>query len=135
MREKGKYEDMLHLPHHVSAVHPPMPMSERAAQFSPFAALSGHGDAIRETARVTEERAELDEGEMERLNERLLFLKEHLSQGVSAAVTYFQPDGKKAGGAYVTVTGRVKKIDDVQGYIVMEDQTKIWMGDLAEIEI
>lgn len=135
MREKGKYEDMLHLPHHVSAVHPPMPMSERAAQFSPFAALSGHGDAIRETARVTEERAELDEGEMERLNERLLFLKEHLSQGVNAAVTYFQPDGKKAGGAYVTVTGRVKKIDDVQGYIVMEDQTKIWMGDLAEIEI
>lgn len=135
MIKKGKYEDIIHLPHHVSAVHPPMPMGERAAQFSPFAALSGHGDAIRETARITKERAELDEGEMERLNEKLLFLKEHAGQEVSAALTYFRPDERKAGGAYVTVTGRVKKVDEARGYVVMEEQGEIRIADLAEIEI
>ena len=104
----GKYDDIIHLPHHTSSRHPRMSMADRAAQFSPFAALSGHEDAIRETARLTTERAELSESRKEELNEQLVWLREHPDARERVTVTYFRPDAKKAGGAYVTVTGAVR---------------------------
>lgn len=91
-----EYDDIIHLPHHVSAKHPQMPLSERAAQFSPFAALSGHEEAIRETERLTEEFILLDEEQKEKLNRQLLLLKEQESAQPEIEATYFQPDGKKA---------------------------------------
>lgn len=100
-----EYDDIIHLPHHVSARHPQMPPEERAAQFSPFAALSGHEEAIRETARLTEDCALLDEDRREELNEQLLVLREREDREPEIAVTYFRPDVRKSGGAYVTFRG------------------------------
>ena len=109
--DSHRYDDIIHLPHHVSTAHPPMPAADRAAQFSPFAALAGHEAAIRETARLTDERAELDENAKAVLDEKLRMIQEMLPAHPEITVTYFQPDAKKSGGAYVSVTGRVKKLD------------------------
>ena len=112
-REKGKdfqkYEDMMELPHHVSPVHPPMDVSERAAQFAPFAALTGYGDAVKERARLTKARPQLDEEEMEQINRKLLWLRGHLDQQPEIAVTYFLPDQRKEGGAWAEVYGKDRK--------------------------
>ena len=105
------YADIIDLPHHISQRHPQMPMKKRAAQFSPFAAVSGHDEAILETARVTEKRIELSEEEMALLDEKLQHIQEHIKEQPEITVTYFQPDDKKNGGAYVTVTGPAKRID------------------------
>ena len=131
----GKYDDMIHLPHPTSSRHPRMSMADRAAQFSPFAALSGHEDAIRETARLTTERAELSESRKEELNEQLVWLREHPDARERVTVTYFCPDAKKAGGAYVTVTGAVKKIDEYEKTLWMEDGTVIAIEELSAVEI
>lgn len=122
---KNSYEDMLHLPHHVSQKHPQMTMQERAAQFSPFAALTGYGDTLRETARLTDEWNELDENEREELNRRLL---QAVKERLKVNITYYIPDEKKQGGAYVTVTGVVKKIDEYAGTI------KMLAGEIIPIE-
>lgn len=129
-----RYDDILDLPHHVSQTHPHMPLSERAAQFSPFAALTGYDAAIRETARLTDEKAELDEGTKAVLNEKLQLLQEHLKARPVAAITYFKPDERKAGGAYVTVSGSIKKIDTYEGMIVLADGTKVPVNDIIEME-
>lgn len=105
----GRYDDMIYLPHHVSDRRARMSDYDRAAQFSPFAALTGHDAAIRETARLTDTASELDENELELLNRKLLYLREH--PGQEAAFTYFCPDSRKAGGHYETVRGSVSKID------------------------
>ena len=129
----GKYQDIIDLPHHVSKTRPPMPMSDRAAQFSPFAALTGYEEAIGETARLTDQRRELDENELESLNRQLqsvLDQPEEASRKIS--VTYFQPDGKKTGGAYVTVTDRLKKIDMDAGLLILE-HTTIAMRDVSSV--
>ena len=131
----GKYDDMIHLPHHTSSRHPRMSMADRAAQFSPFAALSGHEDAIRETARLTTERIELSESRKEELNEQLVWLREHPDARERVTMTYFCPDAKKAGGAYVTVTGAVKKIDEYEKTLWMEDGTVIAIEELSAVEI
>lgn len=130
------YEDIIHLPRHVSKRHPPMPIAERAAQFSPFAALTGFEDAIRETGRLTDERPELNEDEKLILNEKLLILKERAADPdqPEVAVTYFKPDERKAGGAYRTVRGRVKKIDGYEGILKMEDGTGIPVADITALE-
>ena len=112
-----------------------MSMADRAAQFSPFAALSGHEDAIRETARLTTERAELSESRKEELNEQLVWLRKHPDARERVTVTYFRPDAKKAGGAYVTVTGVVKKIDEYEKTLWMEDGTVIAIEELSAVEI
>lgn len=119
------YEDIIHLPHHVSPTRPQMPLIDRAAQFSPFAALTGYEAAIKETARMTEERIELDESGKAVLNERLRLVKDRLDERPEVSVTYFLPDEKKAGGAYVTATGVVRKLDEYKRVVVMEDQTVI----------
>lgn len=129
-----RYDDLLDLPHHVSCVRPHMPRIDRAAQFSPFAALTGYDDAVRETARLTQPRIELDENRISVLNERLQILLELLDQRPEVTITYYVPDARKAGGAYVNVTGRVKKIDGYAHTVAMTDQTVIPIGQICGIE-
>lgn len=126
----GPYDDIINLPHHVSKKYPPMPMQNRAAQFSPFAALNGHGEAIRENLRETEERRELGEYDREVLDRKLNFLLEHLAERPEVTVTYFLPDCRKEGGKYIEISGAIKKIDFYQGFLEMEDGTKIQLEDV-----
>ena len=125
-----KYDDIINLPRPVSARHPQMPLPDRAAQFSPFAALTGHDAAIRETARLTDTFVELDEGRKQELDEQLQLIKENQSQKPEIEVTYFQPDLKKSGGAYMTFRGRVKKIDEYNHRILFTDGTVLSMETL-----
>ncbi len=128
-----RYDDMLHLPHHVSATRPQMSLIDRAAQFSPFAALTGYEAAIKETARRTDEFIELDENSRAELDLRLRWLAYHRRERPAVEITYFLPDERKSGGAYVTANGWVKKIDECQRCIVMEDQTVIPIERIYEI--
>lgn len=129
----GKYDDIIDLPHPVSSRHAPMSAYDRAAQFSPFAALTGYDAAIAETARLTDTSAQLDENRMEELNEKLLQLSQQ--PGVEAEVTYFRPDVRKTGGEYVHRRGRVKKVDSYNRMILMEDGMCIHIDSIFEIEI
>ena len=127
----GAYDDIIHLPHPTSARHPRMPMVDRAAQFSPFQALTGYGEAIQETARLTGEKVELTEDEKTVLDEKLRLLT---NTGDEAAFTYFQPDGKKSSGTYVTVLGAIKKLNPLEGRLVLADGTAIPIDDILEIQ-
>ena len=127
------YEDIIYLPHHRSKKHAPMPLIDRAAQFSPFAALTGHDAAIKETARITDRKIELDEYEIAVLDEKLHQIKEQLIIHPEITVTYFQPDLRKKGGEYVTITSRVKKMDEYMKALVMEDGTRILIEDIIEL--
>ena len=127
----GAYDDIIHLPHPTSPRHPRMPMVDRAAQFSPFQALTGYGDAIQETARLTGEKVELTEDEKTVLDKKLRLLT---NTGDEVAFTYFQPDGKKSGGIYVTVLGAIKKLDPLEGRLVLSDGTAIPIDDILEIQ-
>lgn len=129
----GKYDDIMNLPHHVSSRRAPMTMIDRAAQFSPFAALTGYDAAIQETGRLTEGYIHLDESSKESLNERLQLIQESLDAHPEITVTYFQPDERKSGGAYVSVTGTVKKIDEYNKGIIMTDGTEIYFGYIYSI--
>lgn len=129
-----KYDDIINLPHHVSTKHPQMSLLDRAAQFSPFAALTGHEEAIEETARLTDERMELDENTIEMLDVRLQFLKDRLTEKPIVELSYFLPDEKKQGGSYETMTGTVKKIDLYGHRIVMDDGFCIPIGDLVAVD-
>ena len=129
-----KYDDIIDLPHHVSSRHPQMPLADRAAQFSPFAALTGHDAAIKETARLTDAFVELDEGRKAELDEQLRLLKENQSQRPEIEVTCFQADLKKSGGTYVTVRGRVKKVDEYNRQVIFTDGTVFPMENLYSIE-
>ena len=131
---KKEYEDIIGLPHHVSTVYPQMSIYDRAAQFSPFAALTGHEAAVQEAARVTEERAELDEGEKERLNEILYTLLEKYQGHPDISVTYFCPDARKSGGRYVTETGRIQKLDTFRRTILLDNQSEIPMDQISNIQ-
>lgn len=128
------YDDIIHLPHHVSTKHPHMALIDRAAQFSPFAALTGHGAAIKETARLTDERVELDEYMKNVLSNKLQIIAERLKDKPEIEITYFQPDEKKNGGAYVTAAGSVKKIDEYERIVVMTDRKEISIDDIVAIE-
>ena len=134
MHANRKYDEIMSLPHHVSKTRPQMPMSDRAAQFSPFAALAGYGSAIRETGRLTDEKIELDEESLTALNMRYQMLMDALAKGPEVRITYFKPDERKTGGAYVTITGAVRKIDDFEQMITMQDGTRIPMGDVLSLE-
>lgn len=130
----GNYDDIINLPHHVSTKHPLMSAVDRAAQFSPFSALTGHEAAIAETARLTDARPILDESRKMELNDRLQIILEHISLKPETAITYFVPDEKKAGGSYHQVLGTVKKINETGHTIVMENGTVIPINDILEIE-
>ena len=130
----GKYDEIMGLPHHVSKTRPQMPMSDRAAQFAPFAALTGYDAAIKETGRLTDERIELDVEALSALDMKYQLLMEALDEAPEVTITYFQPDERKAGGKYVSAVGTVKKIDDFERRITMQDGTRIPMDDVLSID-
>ena len=127
------YDDIIRLPHHVSQNHPQMPLRDRAAQFAPFAALTGYEAVVGETARLTASKRELDAQEAEELNRQLAVVIKHLSERPEVTVEYFVPDERKSGGAYVTVTGRVRHISVPEKTLAMEDGTVIGLEDIAAI--
>ena len=131
----GNYDDIIDLPHHVSSTRPRMPMIDRAAQFQPFRALTGYEDAVRETARLSDRRIELTEEEKARLDAALQRLMDSISSRPQVSVTWFQPDKRKAGGAYVTTTGRLKKIDDLEGVLILLGGERIVIEDILDIQI
>ena len=130
----GKYDDIINLPHPTSQNHPRMSLHDRAAQFSPFAALTGHHAAIAETGRLTDQRIELDESEIARVDAELQHLQELLPSKPTVSITYFVPDEQKDGGSYQTVTGEVKRIDTVSGVIQMTDRREILIKDVSEMK-
>ena len=124
IQNSHKYDDIIHLPHHVSKNHPRMSPMNRAAQFMPFAALTGHEEAIQETARLTDSFVELDEDRKAQLNQQLLMIREHLAL----------PDEKKTGGTYASLRGRIKNIDESVGQIIFTDGTALPMEYLFSIK-
>lgn len=121
----GYYDDIINLPHHVLKNHPRMSMYQRAAQFAPFAALVGHEAMIAETARLTDAEIDMGDEAIHVLNQKMSYLREKLKERPSVTITYFLPDLKKAGGEYLTISGIIKKFDDFEQTIVMEDGTII----------
>lgn len=129
----GKYDDIIGLPHHVSSTRPHMPMLDRAAQFQPFRALTGYEDAVQETARYTDEKVELTEDEKALLDMELQRLSDDIASRPQVTLTCFRPDKRKSGGAYVTTTGRLKKIDDLEGALILASGERIVIEDIIEI--
>lgn len=130
----GKYDAILELPHHVSKTHRQMSRQDRAAQFAPFAALSGYDSAIRETARLTDDRIELGEELLLELNTRLQMLSERIQEAPIVSITYFTPDKQKSGGAYLTASGVVRRINDFDREILLDDGTRIKIDDIVSIQ-
>lgn len=130
----GKYDDILRLPHHVSASRKPMAITARAAQFAPFAALSGYDAEVQEAGRLTDRPIEPDEYEKEALNARLRLLARHLREEWVVSLVFFQPDERKAGGAYVTRTGTVKKLYETERLLTLTDGTVIPLDDLIALD-
>lgn len=137
MKQKpgNPYEDMLELPHPVSKMHPQMPRRDRAAQFAPFAALTGYEEAVREAARITEEKMILDEDSKVQLDWKLRCLQEKVKEQPIITVTYFMKDERKKGGKYVTVTGVLKKIDSYTYQFVLENGEEIPVEDVVSLDI
>mgnify|MGYP004480723379 FL=1 len=131
----GNYDDIIALPHPEPRTHPRMSLHDRAAQFSPFAALTGHSAAIAETGRLTDSRITLDESEMARVDAALQRLRELLPQEPMASITYFVPDERKAGGSYQTVTGTARRIDTVNGVLLLADRREVPIADIFDITI
>ncbi|MDD3279666.1 MAG: hypothetical protein PHG16_12430 [Lachnospiraceae bacterium] len=128
------YADIIDLPHPVSKIHPQMSVYDRAAQFAPFAALTGYESAIQETARITSEKVELDEDSKALLDERLGLLLKKEYHNAAVLITFFRADEKKTGGSYSTVAGNVKKIDIYGNRMIMSDGMVIPLEDIVEIE-
>lgn len=133
MEESHLYDDIIDLPHHVSERHPQMPMIDRAAQFSPFAALTGYDAAIVETARLTDRKRELSEDQKQEINRELKALQARIRTDPAVTVVYFEADGRKAGGAYRTVTGSAKKVDEYLGVLELMDGTAIPFQDILSL--
>jgi len=129
------YSDIIDHPHYQSKTRPHMSMLNRAAQFAPFAALSGYEEAVNEACRVTDQRIELDESELALLNDKLQYLHMTKASHPQVTITYFVEDATKSGGSYETITGSVKNIDAVFCYVVMDDGTLIAIKDIYAIEI
>ena len=129
----NRYDEIINLPHHVSTTRPQMPMSDRAAQFAPFAALTGYDSAIKETGRLTDERIELDEEALTALDRKYQLLIEALDDAPEVTIIYFQPDERKAGGQYVSATGTVKKVDTFGRRILLQDGTRIPLDSVYDL--
>ncbi len=127
------YDDIINLPHHVSTKHTPMSRENRAAQFAPFAALTGYEDAVRETARLTDARIELTEEQLARVNRALNELHVHRGRGAAFEIVFFVADEKKQGGAYVTRHSTVRDIDPAREVLVLADRTEIAFADILTI--
>lgn len=130
----NKYNDIINLPRHISKIRPPMAIKDRAAQFAPFAALTGHDAAVKETARLTDNKVELDEYLKDALNDRIQIIVCRIKEQPEIAITYFQRDTKKDGGAYVTAIGMAKKINIYERVVVMADGTEISIDEIISIE-
>ena len=134
MQSPIPYADILYLPHHRSTVRPGMSIHDRAAQFAPFAALTGHDAAIRETARLTDSAIELDESQRSVLNDKLLFLSQNLKEQPEISVTFFLPDERKNGGSYHRLTGSIKKLDPFGGKLIFSDGTEILFSQITDLD-
>ena len=128
------YDDIINLPHHVSSRHPQMSMMNRAAQFAPFAALTGHAAVIEETARLTDSQMELADEDSEILNQKMAYLREVINEHPAIVVTYFEPDKKKAGGTYKTIEGQLQNIDDYNQSIVLKSGEAIPLKSVLDIQ-
>ena len=128
------YDDIIELPHHTSKKHTHMSIYDRSAQFSSFAALNGHSDAIKETARLTERKIELDDDEIYEINQRLSIIKNNISIQPKISVTYFRPDENKEGGAYILESGDVRRIDEYEKTIIMTNGNHIHINDIKNID-
>lgn len=129
----NNYEDIIDLPRHVSKTRKPMSLYERSAQFALFAALTGYDDEIKETARLTDKKIEIDDGLRDILNNKLNIILKHISEKPEVSITYFVPDNKKKGGKYITITGVVRKIDISNNLVIMLNKEKIEMNDILNI--
>ncbi len=135
LKTTDKYDDIINMPHHRSEKHPHMSMINRAAQFSPFAALTGHDAAIKETARLTDERIELDESAKAIIDERLQYIEENIMSAPTVKITYFEPDERKSGGEYITETSTVNKIDRYAACLIMQNGRMIPINEITEITV
>ena len=131
----GKYDDIINLQHPEPKKHIRMSLENRAAQFSPFAALTGHSDAIKETERLTDSKIELAEDTITHINRTLMWLKDNTKSKPQVVVSYFVPDNKKSGGKYFTATLNILKLDELNNSIIAEDGTKIAVHNISDIVI
>lgn len=131
----GKYEDIINLPHPTSKKHPRMSRQNRAAQFSPFAALTGYEAEIREMARQTEKKKQLSEDQWDMLNEKIMELLKLPHKPVRAVVTYFVPDPKKEGGTYRKKDCYIDKISMEKRVLLLENKEKIFFDEIWDIEL
>ena len=134
-KDEHRYDDIMFLPHHQSKERPPMAQGERAVQFAPFSALSGHEEAIGETARWTEEKITPDETIISSINETLYEISQKRDRQWKVSVTYFHPDSRKKGGSYLTDVGVVKKIQEREGVVVLDNGVRIFMEQIVCLEI
>lgn len=133
-KDVGKYGDIIGLPHYQSRKRPHMSNYDRAAQFAPFAALTGYEALVAEAGRQTESRPELSEEEARELDRRLGYIMEHIEEQPEVRVTWFRPDERKEGGAYVTTTGRVRRVDLARRRLIMADRQELLFGDILGLE-
>ena len=133
----GKYDDIIDLPHFVSKKYPQMSMRDRAAQFSPFAALTGYDAAIKETTRLTDRRVDLDDDVLQKLDEKMCVIRKRLDNGesVKIRITYFEEDLRKEGGRYLDLSGEIKRIDVYRNVVVFRNGDRIPIDDIMNIEI
>ncbi len=131
----GKYDDIINLPHHVSAKRPQMSRSARAAQFAPFAALVGLDDEMEETARLTDAKPELEEAEKEKINRVLLEIRNNPQKETAVELTFFRPDGRKDGGAIITRPCTVRRIDEIERKLILSDRSEIEFDNILSIKI
>lgn len=129
------YEDMIDMKYPYESKHPRMSLYNRAAQFSPFAALTGHEEAIDETGRLTDSRIELSEESKQEINQTLIYMQEHLSDDLEVLILYFVPDKKKTGGSYQSHIGKIRRIDEIESMLIMKDKKKIKIQDIIEMTI
>ena len=131
----GKYDDIINLPHHVSAKRPQMSRSARAAQFAPFAALVGLDDEMEETARLTDAKPELEEAEKEKINRVLLEIRNNPQKETAVELTFFRPDGRKDGGAIITRTCTVRRIEEIERKLILSDRSEIEFDNILSMKI
>lgn len=134
-RDEHRYDDIIQLPHHQSTKRAHMSLHDRAAQFAPFAALTGHDAAIEETARLTEDEIILDDTAVADINEKLYEIAQNLSENWKVSITYFRPDERKKGGKYLTDVGTIKKIKEAEQLILMDSGMQIKMEQIIKIEV
>ena len=132
---RNKYDDIINLPHHISKKHKQMTLEARAAQFAPFAALTGYGDEIKETARLTNKRIDLDEESKSILDNKIQIILKQILRRPIVSITYFIPDLKKDGGKYITVSGIIKRIDKYKQVIILENQIEIPINEIIDINV